>query len=164
MSKMTPPAIVKRRATPYVAIPREAVIPFGSVISKTLPKVDRWLGKNEIEHGPAFFRYNRIKMPELGMEFGFLLPKKHYGEGEIIAGTLPAGRYATTTHWGHYRNLMNVTATLIGWARQCGHEFEMTVGRDGEHFASRFELYENGPADEPDSEKWETSIFIKVRN
>ena len=164
MSRMTPPAVVKRRATPYVAIAREAVIPFGAVISKTVPKVEKWLDKNGVEHGPAIFRYNRIKMPDLGMEFGFLLPKAHTGEGEIVAGTLPAGRYATTTFWGHYRHLMNVTATLIGWAKECGHDFDMTKGRDGEHFVSRFELYENGPQDEPDTDKWETSIFIKLRD
>lgn len=164
MSMMTPPTIVKRRATPYLAIAREAVIPFGAVISKTMPKVDRWLAKNGVEHGPAIFRYNRIKMPELGMEFGFVLPRKHAGDGDIVAGVLPAGRYATVTYWGPYRHLINVTATLIGWAKECGHAFDMTTGRDGQHFASRFELYENGPQDEPDPDKLETSIFIKLRD
>lgn len=164
MSRMTPPSIVKRRATPYVGVAREAVIPFGSVISKSVPKVAKWLDKNEIEHGPLIFRYNRIRMPDLSIELAFLLPKTHAGEGEIGAGVLPAGRYATTTLWGHYRNLMNVTATLIGWANQCGHKFDVTTSRDGDHFASRFELYENGPADEPDPDKWETSIFIKLKD
>jgi effector-binding domain-containing protein len=164
MSTLTLPRIVKRRATPYVAIPRETMIPFGKTIAKTLPKVAKWLDAEGIEHGPALFRYNRIKMPELGMEFGFLLPRKHPGEGDIVAGTLPAGRYASVTYWGHYRNLMQVTGTLIGWVKEYGHAFDVTSRRDGDHFASRFELYPNGPTDEPNPDKWETHIFIKVRD
>lgn len=163
MSTLTLPGIVKRRATPYVAIAREAVIPFGKAISKSMPKVGKWLADEGIEHGPAIFRYTRIKMPELGMEFGFLLPKKHAGAGEIAAGVLPAGPYATLTHWGHYRHLMEATATLIGWARLKGLKWDSEEGPDGEHFASRFELYPNGPVDEPDPNKWETQIFIKIR-
>jgi hypothetical protein len=59
---------------------------------------------------------------------------------------------------------MDATAVLIGWARVVGHEWDSRTDRQGEHFASRFELYPNGPMDEPDSAKWETQIFIKLRD
>ena len=30
------------------------------------------------------------------------------GDGRVVSGTLPAGRYAEATYFGHYRNLMQV--------------------------------------------------------
>ena len=161
---LTLPKVVKRGAKPYVAVRRDLDIPFGPEINKALPKVDAWLAAHGLEHGPVLFRYNRIDMPRLGVEFGFVLSRKTAGDTEIVAGVLPAGRYATLTHFGHYRHLREATATLIGWAEHAGHKWDSHRDVSGEHFASRFELYPNGPADEPDSDKWETQIFIKLRD
>jgi len=162
---LTLPKIVKRSVKPYVAVKREVVIPFGPAINKAMPAVGRFLAARGIERpGPALFKYDTIDMPRLKMEFGFQLARKMDGEGEVIAGVLPAGRYATLTYFGHYRNLMDATATLIGWAKLVGHSWDSRKGRDGEHFVSRFELYPNGPMDEPDSAKWETQIFIKLKD
>ena len=162
---MTVPKVVKRGAKPYLAVKREVVIPFGPAIKKAMPLVGKWLAAKGLERpGPALFKYNTIAMPRLDMEFGFQLSRKMAGEGEVLAGVLPAGRYATVTYFGHYRNLMDVTATLIGWAKLVGHAWDSHTDKAGEHFASRFELYPNGPADEPDPEKWETQIFIRLRD
>ena len=162
---LTLPRIVKRGAKPYVAIARDVVIPFGPAINEALPKVQKWLGGQGLERpGPVMFRYTTIDMPRLSMEFGVVLPRKLAGEGEVVAGVLPAGRYATLTHFGHYRNLVDATAVLIGWARLVGHAWDSDEDARGEHFVSRFELYPNGPADEPDPAKWETQIFIKIRD
>ena len=81
---------------------------------------------------------------------GFAPEQVIAGEGRVLSGILPAGRYATLTHWGHYDRLIDATATLIGWAKLRGLDWDSTPGPDGEHFVSRFELYPNGPMDTPD--------------
>jgi effector-binding domain-containing protein len=165
MNVITLPRVVRRRPVSYVSVARSVKIPFQKDIDRAMPVVADWLTAKGVEKfGPAIFRYNVIVMPELGMEFGFVPPgRKLQGDGEIVAGVLPAGSYATLTHWGHYRHLIDATGTLINWARGRGVKFDSTKGRNGERFASRFELYANGPMDEPDPDKWETQIFIKVR-
>jgi len=161
---LTVPTLVERPAQPYVAIREKVTIPFTPVIDKVMPEVAGWLQARGVERfGPAVFKYNVIDMPRLDVEMGFTPPKPLKGEGRVLAGTLPAGRYATLTHWGHYDRLMDATAMLIGWAKESGVAWDSSAMPDGEHFVSRFELYPNGPMDEPDPEKWETQIFIKVR-
>ena len=161
---LTLPSLVERAAQPYVAIREKVTIPFTPVIDKVMPEVAGWLQTKGVERfGPAVFRYNDIDMPRLEVEMGFAPPEPLQSEGRIAAGVLPAGRYATLTHWGHYDKLMDATAVLIGWAKLRDYAWDSTPGPDGEHFVSRFELYPNGPMDTPDPEKWETQIFIKVR-
>jgi effector-binding domain-containing protein len=162
---LTLPKLVRRGAKPYVALRREVDIPFGRAVDATMPAVQRFLTERGIErHGPALFRYNTIRMPHLEIEFGFQLQRAVPGGEDVISGRLPAGRYVTLTHFGHYRNLIQATAVLIGWAKLSGHKFDSVKRRGGEHFAARFELYPNGPMDEPDPDRWETQIFIKVKD
>jgi effector-binding domain-containing protein len=160
---LTLPTIVKRRAQPYAAIRQDVKIPFQSAVSKAVPKVDKWLTKRGAEHGPMLIKYDFIKMPELTVEIGFAMDEAIEGDDTVTAGVLPAGKYATLTYWGHYRNLRTVTGMLINWARGNDIAWDAEETPGGDSFASRFELYPNGPKDEPDSEKWETQIFIKVK-
>jgi effector-binding domain-containing protein len=165
MSLISLPAVVGRKATNYVAVARSVRIPFQKDIDRAMPMVADWLGAQGVDRlGSAIFRYNVIAMPELEMEFGFVPPRRKLkSDGEIVAGVLPEGRYATITHFGHYRHLVQATGTLINWARGMGIRFDVVESQAGDRFASRFELYSNGPMDEPDPDKWETQIFIKVR-
>ena len=160
---LTLPGIVKRKAQFYVAIRQETKIPFQTVVSKTLPKVEKWLAKRGAEHGPMLIKYDFIKMPELTLQLGFLRDEPIEGDETVTAGVLPAGKYATLTYWGHYRNLRDVTGILIDWARGRGLAWDAEETPGGDSFASRFELYPNGPQDEPDPDKWETQLFIKVK-
>lgn len=162
---LTLPKVVTRTATPYYAIKASVRIPFTADINKAMPVVATWFGSHGVDRpGPAVFRYNVIKMPELEMEFGHINRKKLATSGQVEAGTLPAGKYATVTYFGHYRNLYQVTAVLIGWAKTTGLAFDVVESKAGDRFAGRFELYPNGPMDEPDSSKWETQLFIKLRD
>jgi effector-binding domain-containing protein len=38
------------------------------------------------------------------------------GDGEVVSGVLPAGRYATLTHQGYPSELVEATKTLLDWA------------------------------------------------
>lgn len=160
---LTLPTVVSRKAQPYAAIRQATKIPFQTVVSKTVPKVDKWLGKRHIEPGPMIIKYDFIRMPELTVQLGFLIDGAVEGDETVTVSVLPAGKYATLTYWGHYRNLRDVTAMLIGWARGRGIAWDAEEAPQGDTFVSRFEVYPNGPADEPDPDKWETQIFIKVR-
>lgn len=160
---LTLPTLVRRKAQPYAAIRQETKIPFQTVISKTLPKVEKWLGKRGLGHGPMLIKYDFIKMPELTLQIGFLLDEPLEGDDVVTCGVLPAGKYATLTYWGHYRNLRDVTGMLINWAWDHNVAWDADETPGGDAFASRFELYPNGPQDEPDPDKWETQIWIKTR-
>ncbi len=162
---MSLPKIVERPALPYVAIAENVTIPFQRAIDRLIGEMAGWLGGKGLKRfGPMLLRYNVIDMPRLGMEFGFVPPDKVAGDGRVRSGVLPAGRYATVTYFGHYEALMEVTGLLIAWARDKGIVWDATTGADGDHFACRYELYPNGPMDEPDPQKWETQIYIKVRD
>lgn len=161
---LTLPRIVERGPTPYAAVAAEVRIPFGETIGPLMDEAAGYLdGAGVGGFGPAVFRYDVIDMPRLEMQFGFVTPSAVAGNGRVKAGVLPAGRYVTLTYFGHYDDLEQVTGTVIGWAREQGIEWDSTPGPSGERFASRFEIYPNGPMDEPDPVKWETQIWIKAR-
>lgn len=53
-------------------------------------------------------------------------------------------------------------ASLREWARQESLTWDMTNPRDGEPLASRLEIYETDPADEPDMTKWTTQLAFRL--
>jgi effector-binding domain-containing protein len=162
---LTLPKIVERAELHYVAVAEKVTLPFGPMIDGAMGEAAGWLEQNGVEEfGPAIFKYNLIDMPRLEIEFGFLVQSAPAAHGRVTAGVLPAGRYVTVKYFGHYDDLESVTAVVIGWAKQKGIEWDSTGGPDGERFVARYEVYYNGPMDEPDPAKWETDIFIKVRD
>ena len=163
--KIDEPIIVERAAQPYVALRRQVNIPFGSVATKTMKQLQKAIKAQGIQGtGAALFKYNIVKMPELEIEFGFETDVLQATSGDLLAGTLPAGRYAELTFFGPYRHLYKVNGALIDWSRDKGLVFDMHPEADGDHFASRVELYPNGPDDEPDPEKLKTIVSIKLRD
>ncbi len=80
-----------------------------------------------------------------------------------MSGVLPAGRYAEITYFGPYDELVTVNGVLIGWAWQAGLVLDAQEDADGERFASRLEVYHSGPEDEPDPQKWQTTVTIKLK-
>lgn len=163
--KIGEPSIVERAAQPYVALRRQVNIPFGTVATKTMRQLAKELKAQGIRNtGAALFKYNIVKMPELEIEFGFEVDAPATTTGELLAGTLPAGRYAELTFFGPYRHLYKVNGALIDWSRDKGLVFDMHPEADGDHFASRVEFYPNGPDDEPDPEKLKTIVSIRLKD
>ena len=158
------PSVVERAAQPYVAIRQQVNIPFGSVATKTMKQVTKAIKTQGIQGtGAAIFKYNIVKMPELEIEFGFETATLQPVSGELMAGTLPAGRYAELTFFGPYRHLYKVNGALIDWSRAQGLVFDLHPEADGDHFASRVEFYPNGPDDEPDRAKLKTVVSIRLK-
>lgn len=163
--KIGEPSIVERAAQPYVAIRRQVNIPFGSVATKTMKQLAKVIKAQGIQGtGAAIFKYDIVKMPELEIEFGFEVETPQATSGELISGTLPAGRYAELTFVGPYRHLYKVNGALIDWSRDNGLVFDSHPEADGEHFASRVEFYLNGPDDEPDPDRLKTVVAIKLKD
>lgn len=162
---LTLPTIVERVAQPYVAIREQVSIPFEATIDRVMPELmERAKALGIEEPGPVFFKYNIIRMPELQVEFGVPTTQPLAGDDRLLSGVLPAGRYVSLTYWGHYDNLIEVTALLIGWAKQKGLEWDAETLADGDHFACRLETYTNDPSEEPDPAKWETVLEFKLRD
>jgi effector-binding domain-containing protein len=155
---------VELAAQPYVGIARSITMQTFSEIADRLPEVFAWLASCGVEPVDApFFKYNVIDMErELEMEAGVPVAATPPVQGEIFAGVLPAGRYATVTHTGHPDELMEVTRQLLEWAAGEGLEFDKTDLPQGQRWTCRLERLLTNPAEEPDMHKWQTQLLFKL--
>ena len=159
------PRVVEYTARHYVSLRRQVVMPIAKVATETMDQVALEIDRQGITGtGAAIFRYNVVKMPDLEMEFGFETSSAQSVAGALKAGVLPAGRYAELVYVGPYRHLTKVNGVLIDWSRANDLAFDMRPDGDGDHFASRVEFYPNGPLDEPDEDKLETVVAIKLKD
>jgi effector-binding domain-containing protein len=158
---MTEPSIVEREAQPYVGI--SASVPMDGIpaIADRLRDIFGWLASRGVAPaGAPFLKYNVVAMESgLEMEAGVPVGPGVDGEGDIVAGLLPAGRYATLTHVGHPSELVDATARLLEWAAARGLEWDLSpAGR----WTARLEIYHTDPAEEPDMTKWETELAFRL--
>jgi len=162
---MTLPKISHREATPYIAVKAVVDLPFDDEIP---PIMDRLFGHLKAsgltETGLVFFKYNVIDMPTIEMEFGVPVDRIVEDGGDFVSGVVPAGEYAEITYFGPYGDLMTVNGVLTGWAKNSGLNFDAREADSGEWFASRLEVYHNSPDEEPDPQKLQTTIAIKLKD
>lgn len=158
------PTIVTRDAQPYLAIRRSITMSTFAEIADRLPELFAWLAERGIAPaGPPFFRYLVIDMARrLEMEAGVPVAVAVPGDAEVLAGVLPAGRFATLTHRGHPEELVGVTAGLLAWGHEHELVWDMTPADDGEHWGCRIELLLTDPAEEPDMRQWETELAFRL--
>lgn len=162
---LTLPKVTDRKATPYVAVKAVVNLPFDDHIPGIMEKLFGYMKENHLEEtGPVFFKHNIVAMPTIEMEFGVPVNRAQGSQDDIVSGVLPAGRYAEITYYGPYDDLVTVNGVLIGWARQAGLIFDAQEVANGEWFASRLEVYHNSPEEEPDPQKWQTTVTIKLKD
>ncbi|TMQ92070.1 GyrI-like domain-containing protein [Actinomadura soli] len=156
----TKPNIEEREAQPYVAIRRRVTMQTISEAADRIPELFVWLGTHGIvPAGAPFLKYNVIDMDgELEIEAGVPVPAPVEGDKEVLAGTLPAGRYATLTHTGHPDGLLGLTTELLDWAKTRELNWDVTNNR----WACRLEVYQTDPTQEPDPVRWETELVFKL--
>jgi len=162
---MLTPVVAERPAQPYVAIRAQVTMQtMDDILPPLQPQVFAWLrGRDIPAAGPPFWKYNVIDMDRLlEVEVGVPVTAPVDGDDRVLAGVLPAGRYATLRYTGHPDGLIGVIASLREWARQEGLTWDMTNTRDGERWAARLEIYETDPADEPDMTKWTTQLAFRL--
>jgi effector-binding domain-containing protein len=156
--------VVERDAQAYVAIKEAVTMETISEIADRIPEVFGWLGARGVEPtGAPFLKYNVIDMGQrLEIEAGVPVATEIAGEGDVLAGVLPAGRYATVTHVGPFDRLVDVTAALLDWAAEQGLEWDVTETDEGRRWRCRLEIYETDPSAEPDMSKWKTVLAFKL--
>ncbi|MGH3243373.1 MAG: GyrI-like domain-containing protein [Spirillospora sp.] len=156
----TKPNIEERAAQPYMAVRRRVTMQTIGEVADRIPELFAWLGaRGIVPAGAPFLKYNVIDMDGgLEIEAGIPVPAPVEGDGEVLAGTLPAGQFATLTHTGHPDGLRNLTGELLDWAKARQLTWDVTNDR----WACRLEVYETDPTEEPDPAKWETELVFKL--
>jgi effector-binding domain-containing protein len=162
---LTEPQVTQRAKQPYLAIRTTATMDnLGEVAPPLHPELFGWLGAHGIEPaGEPFWKYNVIDMARsLEIEVGVPIAAVVDGDDRVLAGVLPAGRYATVEHTGHPADLINATASLLDWAANQGLKWDKTETADGEKWRSRLEIYHTDPREEPDMNKWQTQLAFRL--
>lgn len=158
------PRITHRAEQPYAAIKGVVTMRTIGTIADRLPEVFGWLGARGVEPaGAPFFRYNRIDMDAtLEIEAGVPVSAPIAGQGDVLAGVLPAGRYAELDHTGHPDDLMALTARLLDWAAGEGLTWDVRESPEGDLWGSRLEFYLTDPAEQPDMAKWDMQLAFRL--
>ena len=159
------PEITQLPARPYVAIKALATMQLlGTVVPPLNQEVFGWLAARGIAPaGPPFWKYNVIDMERgLEVEAGCPVAEAVAGEGRVLAGVLPAGRYVTLRHVGHPDTLMAATGALLDWAAAKGLRWDVSPSPEGERWGCRLEMYHTSPAEQPDMNKWETTLAFRM--
>lgn len=161
---MPQPSVEQRAAQPYVGIPESITMSTFDRVVQRLDQLAIWMAAHGVEpSGPAFVRYRVIDMDrELLVEAGVPVAGPAAGDGDVVAGVLPAGNYATVTHTGHPDELIGVTGDLLAWAERAGLDFDRWDDPRGDAWACRVESYLTDPDEEPDMTKWETTLFFRL--
>ena len=165
---MSAPEIVTHAAQPYVAIRTRLTMAELPGLGPRLGEVFAWLGGHGVASaGPPFFKYNVIDMMrelevEAGVPVAAPVDSGAAGQGEVVSGVLPAGRYATVTHVGHPSELMAATKALLDWAAEQGLTWDMTPSESGDRWGCRLEISLTDPSQEPDMSKWVTQLAFRL--
>jgi effector-binding domain-containing protein len=161
---VSPPRVVSRDAQPYVALAHSTGVAGLRAAAHSLPDVFAWLARRgEAPAGPPFFRYLTVEMPErVDVEVGVPLARRLEADDGLVAGTLPAGEYATLIYHGAPSGLVRATAVLLEWGAREDVRWDAEPTAAGERWASRLEIYRTDPAVEPDPDRWETELAFKL--
>jgi effector-binding domain-containing protein len=157
------PTIETRAEQPYVAIRTHVTMEtIGTVVPPLNQEVFAWLGERGVAPaGAPFWKYNVIDMPrESEIEAGVPVTAPVEGDGRVISGVLPAGRYATVVHVGHPDGLFKATQQLLDWAARQGLTWDMSPGEKGERWGCRLETYPDELGQ--DMSEWQTQLAFRL--
>ncbi|MDG4663708.1 GyrI-like domain-containing protein [Mycobacterium sp. 236(2023)] len=158
------PAIENRAPQLYASIGGAVTMDQVSAIADRFPEVFDAVAKHGLEPtGAPFLRYRVIDMDrELRIEACVPIDAPLPADVAVTTDTLPGGRYAVATHRGHFDGLMDATDRLLSWGAEQGLQWDSTPTDRGEEWAGRVEVYDNGPATEPDPANWVTVLAFKL--
>jgi len=156
------PEIIELEERQYVALRGKVKMDEISAFADRMREVVDWLAAKEIAPNDApFFKYDVVDMENgLVMEIGFPVDDLRSGEGEIVTGVLPAGRYVSVDHHGHPDGLREATGRLLKWAEEQGLEWDA----NGDNWTARLEIYKSDPREVPNMEDWDTELQFKLKD
>jgi len=163
------PRIHQRDGQAYVALQhRVTMAGFSAEIDAGFPALFDWLGRNGVAPaGAPFIRYLLIDMAGF-LEIQLCVPIAQGDTARVEANerirtdVVPAGRYATLLHVGHYDGLVAANGALQEWAAEQQLAWDVAHSVDGERWGARIETYTTNPAEEPDQSKWEVEISYRL--
>ncbi|OAN30153.1 GyrI-like domain-containing protein [Mycolicibacterium iranicum] len=158
------PTIENREPQLYASVGGTVTMDQVSAIADRFPEVFAAAARHGLHVGGApFLRYRTIDMDrELRVEACVPIDAPLLTDDAVSTDTLPGGRYAVATHRGSYDGLMDTTDQLLAWASDQGLQWDATSTDDGEEWAGRIEIYETGPATEPEPANWVTVLAFKL--
>ena len=156
------PKIDTRPKQTYMGI--RIITPFKGMskeISRLSDEMSAWVEKNNVKpSGSPFLRYHVIDMRGfMDIEFGFPFRKALSDDGEVKAGVLPPGRYASLIYSG---GGISGNRALIEWVRAQGMDFDRWDTEQGDNFRGRYETYLTNPKIEPRKSRWQIEVAIKL--
>ena len=156
-------SVQDRAEQPYLGITASVTMDDFSPVADRFPEIFGQLADRGVQPaGPPFFRYRVIDMErEMVIEAGVPVAEPFDVDG-LDADVLPAGRYVTTTFTGHPKQLVTVTADLLGWAADQDLTFEEYAGPQGDVWGCRLEFHETDPAVESDMNRWTTTLAFRL--
>lgn len=151
------PEFTHRPAQPYAAI-RLAVTrdEIGRKAPPLIGEILGWIGQHGTQAGDAFFNYTMMDGERMDVEVGAPTETLLAGDGRVVTGTLPAGRYAELTHTGPYDGLRAAHEALHEWL------VAQNVPPDGDGQSTLLEIYVTDPEEVPNPADWITRIAVHV--
>ena len=158
------PSIVERAAIPCVSVRATVTMQTIDTIAHRIADVLGWLAAHgQAPAGPPFIRYIVIDMAaDLDIEVGVATQGPVEGDGEFVAGELPAGRYVWATHHGAPAGLIAAVGSVLDWANEQGLKFDREQTARGEHWGCRAEFYNTDPTVEPSPDNWVTDLAFRL--
>ena len=163
--KITAPKLDERTAQPTVGIRTQ--VPMEELGNGIIPRlhgeVIAWLGKQDVTpSGAPFIRYHVIDMAgTMDIELGWPVAIALEGDERIAADVLPAGQYASLMYTG-IEDGIEANKALLDWGAEKSFVWYTYASDNGDGFVARYESFLTDPADEPDMEKWETEVAIRL--
>jgi effector-binding domain-containing protein len=160
------PQVTHRAAQPYAGISASVTMAAIGSVADRIPEIFGWLAaRNIAPAGPPFFRYHVINMErQLVVEAGVPVATPVEAEGDVAAGTLPAGEFAVMTHTGAPDTLMSATSDLLAWGKERGLDWDVSPTDAGDSWGCRVEFYLTNPAEQPDPSTWQTQLAFRLAN
>jgi effector-binding domain-containing protein len=162
MTTVTEPKIDARPERPYMGIRKK--VPMSNMsreVTKLFKDLNAWVEQKGVTAaGPRFLRYHVIDMSgQMDIEVGVPVAAPLPESGNVRAGVIPAGRYASLIYVG---NGYTGNKTLVEWAKANGIPWDRWDDPNGDAFRSRYESFLTDPKTEHRKTKWQIEVAIKL--
>lgn len=109
------PVVKIRTHTPVEGLPQS--------LGRAFAALEAYLGEiAEPPAGPPFVAYYNQDMQNLEIEIGFPVENPGAGRDDVLAGEIPAGRYAACLYSGPYYGLQSAYHALTAWVSEHGYQ------------------------------------------
>jgi effector-binding domain-containing protein len=123
------------------------------VLGKAFSAIIGYLGElGEQPVGAPFVAYYNMDMENLDIEIGFPIARTLPSKGDIQAGAMPGGKYATCLHIGPYNEVGSAYDALTQWMQENGYEATGVA----------YEIYLNDPG-QTSPQELQTQIMFPLK-